>query len=315
MYGAHYHFNEAIRKVDQLYVWSSILNESARVGYKNKYLSPFRPDNNAGCYLRKYNNIIFFTDQAYPQYNKYTCIHAVAELKNIHINDAASMLMNGGFSWDGPSFVKKQPLKEKKKVDIQVLAHDGFSKLGLEYWSKRGFTDITELQSDQCKLVDVKSCVVNGSYFDPVYPCFAFVFENGNTKIYMPECNGNRFISNTDKSDVWTWTTFPVPETCIVTKSFKDGAILNKMFPDVDIYAFMNEGVIHNPTLESIAALHEKCLIIFDNDKQGRRAAVNMAQYLPNSKLLFYPKYHGKDSDDLYLRNKKLLYYIISKEL
>ncbi len=88
MYGTYLHkYSDVFGKVNQLDVWRDIVGY-IRVG--ELITNPFRFDKHPSCYLRDWNGVILFTDFAYPEYNKYTCVHAISKLHGIGLKSGCT---------------------------------------------------------------------------------------------------------------------------------------------------------------------------------------------------------------------------------
>lgn len=304
-----YSYDDVFRLVDQLEVWKWILNSHVSIG--EKITSPFRHDVKPGCFLREHDGLILFTDFGRPEYNKYTCVHAVSDIKNIVLSEAATLICNQFMN--GQSFgFKKNKLQyskmKKDKADITFVpfTYNGkpaFTDIDRDYWKPREVT-VQDLRDRY--VYSVHHFHVNGKYIKPTYPCYAFVFpKTGNIKIYQPNSTTNKWMSSTNSDDVWEWTREFTSRTAIITKSFKDGMLLHKLFPEVDIYAFQSEVVIPKTHIEKINNLYDNVVILYDNDETGIINALNIEELLDTGKAVFYPIEWGKDTDEVYFNKGK----------
>jgi len=323
-------YEEIFEKVDQLEVWRWITGHpSLQV---NQFItSPFRGDNKPRCYIRKRGNVLLFTDWRDKKYMSYTCIHAVAELAGLNIynelSTAASLV--GTKFIDGVDIqlsITPVTTYGTKRVETtngsavitpQPFLYNGkptFREIDKEYWyDKRGIGKDILLNENQ-PVLSVQSYYLNGKqYFPQTYPCFALCFkDSGHVKIYQPNSpKGKRFpVSTTDNKDIWKWFYDFLPtEQCIITKSYKDGAMLYNCLKDsnlkVDIYAFQSEGTIPFEFIDSVNEDHYRKLILFDNDMAGITAAYKLLEYIQHALPVFYPLDWGKDTDDVYLKYGK----------
>ena len=93
--------------------------------------------------------------------------------------------------------------------------------------------------------------------------------------------------------------------------------MINKMDFDVDIYAFQNEGVIDQDTINYINETYDTVLIIYDNDQAGMKASRLLKERITVAcKRLFYPIELGKDTDDMVMNgHREIAYNLIANEL
>lgn len=301
----------------QLEIWNWILPSVALGQY---FTNPFRPDNHADCYLRLYNNTVFLTDWAYPEYNKYSCVHAIMNDKNIVYADAIKLIDYYLFYKDKKNYNRVLQTKISKTNSFKELSNDranifftpfinngiaAWSKKSKEYWKKR---EITREQLEKDRVFDVWKFYINNKIIIPkTYPCFAYILPSTNIKIYQPFSDKrNKWFSCTKKEDIWYWT--KKSDTLIITKSYKDGRILFNN-TDFDVCAFQNEGVI--PNIDTFINLYSKVIIIYDNDTEGVKKSLTLLNYMlenyPNiyTTQYFFPESLGKDADECFINNKE----------
>ena len=312
MYGNYfnYSYQDVFKLVDQLEVWSDILSVSAEIG---RYVtSPFRPDNNPKCFLRDYNGLILFTDFAFPEYNKFTCVHAVAKLKQVNLQTAANLICNKYLHKADIKFYGLPTIQTNEKTTINKSSSSihfepfrdstgqaCYSNIDKEYWIKR---NVSSSQLQKHDVYSVHHFFINQQYIKPKLPSFAYLFNNGNVKIYSPYDLKHKWVSTCTSEDIWKSIDFPPSEFCIITKSLKDLMVLENLI-DCDIYAFQNEGVIPDLNFLSVYA---SVLVLYDNDLPGYKAAKTLVQAIKNfgftAKAIFIPEeLKSKDIDELYI--------------
>lgn len=320
--------NEMFKQINQLQAWQTILNYPIQIG--EQFTNPLRPDNNPKCYLRQYNQTIFLSDHAYPQYNTTTVMHVLMNKLNIGWTAALRVIYNNQkHQHPIPTSFEKpktgpiiKPSIERAEIIISPFLHNGkpaFTKLDKEFWTARGIT-AQRLRNPQQPVYSVHHYYVNGICIYPKhYPCYAFTFKDSDSiKIYCPNDRKYKFPASTmTKNDVWKWLQFPAPNIAIITKSYKDGEILNTLNLDVDIYAFMNEGNYDVETLDYINKNYELVIIIYDNDKAGMDGSINLSKELTvTNTSIIYPKSIGKDTDDMIMAGKtNLVKQMINDEI
>lgn len=253
--------------------------------------NPLRPDSHPGCYLRWYNNTIFLTDFAYPKYNGYTCVHAVADIKGCNLTHAASLIMSKflhGYDVDlGNRFsavstgIKKKETSKHKDFFFEPYTYDGKSAYTIQdkqYWSVRG---VTANQLRKYNVYSIKKWYCNDRVIYPSRPSYAYYFpHDGATKIYSPsESKEHRFpYASVGKNHIWRTSEVVTSDMCIITKSLKDLMVLENALPYVDIYAFQNEGVIPD-NLDKFKS-YDRVFIFYDNDRAGRSASLKLQHKL-----------------------------------
>lgn len=314
MYGNYYNYTyqQVFQLIDQLEVWSDILSVSAEIG---RYVtSPFRLDNNPKCFLRDYNGIILFTDFAFPEYNKFTCVHAVAKLKQVNLQTAANLICNKYLHKADVNFygipsiqtnVGKNINKSSSSIHFEPFRDSTgqacYSNIDKEYWIKR---NVSSSQLQRHNVYSVHHFFINQQYIKPKLPSFAYLFDNGHVKIYSPYDIKHKWVSTCNSEDIWKSVDFPPSEFCIITKSLKDLMVLENLI-DCDIYAFQNEGVIPNLDFLSV---YDRVYVLYDNDTGGISAAYRLQAELNKmeiiSKIIFIPKeFNSKDTDELYINH------------
>jgi len=307
--------NELYNRINHLQAWQSILGKAIRIG--ETFTNPLRTDKTPGAYLREYDNVVFLSDHARPEFNKYTCVHALMELQRLSSWYAAVRMIYDHQQFGEPLQIKQQDIKtgaikhfNSTRVEIIIapfLHNDqpSFTIADGQYWSRRGVTK-EQLQNSHQPVFSVHHYFINGIKLYPkTYPCFAYTFPSGHIKLYCPNSPKElRFpASNTDTNDVWKWLKDTTPEVAIVTKSYKDGSIINTFGINADIYAFQNEGVI--PEIINRLKNYQAVIIIYDNDDAGISASIKLANALGNASCIYYPITLGKDTDEMVMNNHK----------
>ena len=286
---------------EQLFVWSNILGRQVELG---EYItSPFRQDNVGSCYLAEYNRIIYFTDWAFKEYNKYTCIQAVMHFGYSYSESINKIYQNLKYSI--PIFLNYNiPLNKnsKKKLFLKdnIIEYKSytyrdehvFTKKTQEYWKLRGVT-LNQLYEDGVRSVkEIKS-----KYYIiyPTDPSVIYTLDN-QFKLYNPYGHP-KWLSTITKEKYWKWCRNS--DKLIITKSYKDGRIIFNN-SECDVYAFQNEGIIP----DNLNLNYKKIIIIYDNDFAGIHAANELQTYLKEkeieAELLFFTS--GKDADEVYLK-------------
>lgn len=277
----------------QLQVWSWVIGNYVSIG--QTFCNPMRSDKNPGCFLREYSNVLFITDYGWPEYSKMTCIHAVKELMNCTLHQAAinvyaALYFNKPLQFGIQSIVGtiQKGRKSGLKIHFAPWTKDKiptYTKWDKEYWDGTGiiFEDLR-----QSNIYSVHHFYCGEKMIVPKYPCYGYVNRNtGHVKIHQTQApKDERFLGNTGINDIWEWNAHN--EQTLLTKSVKDGLILSKQLPDWKIVVFNNEGTLSEyPKID---------LVLFDNDVAGKKAA-NKAAIKFNAKTIYFES--AKDSYDV----------------
>lgn len=275
---------------DQLEIWSWILGKLVSL---NQFItSPFRSDTHPFCKLREYNGVVLFTDFAFPEYNKYTCLHAIDFFRKKGLNEAA-MFVTVNLYYDVRPIITSHIVQSgitlrgrPSKTELHFIPFTDengeacFVQHDYEYWLGTGVT-VQDLQANG--VYSVKYFYINNKRFNPKYPCYAYIMPSGKIKIYQPFGSKiNKWFSNTSKNDIWE---FEGNNTLLITKSFKDAIILSKIL-DYTIHAYQNEGVI--PDIDY--SKYDEVIVLYDHDKAGIRSSEKLLEQINNSnkKIIFF---------------------------
>lgn len=308
---------QMFREINQLDIWSKILFHSVSVG--QRFTSPLRPDTNGNCYLQEYRGNIFLSDHAQPQYNRYTCVHALADIQGTSYYDAlVRIYYHQKFGEPLGEIVKSYNVIPGEKrhyheghveIDFEPFMigdQPAYTSSDRDYWQPRQISTADLLHPLQ-PAYSIKWYFINGRKFYPRrYPCYALTFaETGHVKLYCPNDRDNKFIaSNISKEDdVWRWTK-PGRKRAVIQKAWKDGMETATMTDlHADVFAFQGEGVFPERFINGIRQSYDEVLTVYDNDEAGRRNAEILQTMIPQAKNFFFPNRVGpytiKDTDDM----------------
>lgn len=259
----------------QLDVWQWVLGKYISVG--QVFTNPLRPDPKAGCFLRDYNGILFLTDYSWPEYSKYTCIHAVRDLMHCNLTQAsmniyAALYFNKPLKFNTSITVgtRQKGRKSGLKIHIEPWTKDKvptYTRWDKEYW------DGTEVTFDDLRknnIFSIHHFFLGNTMIIPDYPTYGYYkADTGHVKIHQTQAaKGDRFIGTTNLSDIWEFNVDK--ENVILTKSVKDALILSKQLPEWRIINFNNEGVL--------SEYSKVDLVLYDNDFAGIKAANKAAE-------------------------------------
>ena len=282
-----FNYQDVFTYIDQLAVWQDIL-KSPNLQLGQPVCNVLRADSKPNCHLREYNGIILLTDFAYPEYNKYTCVHAIAHLNNLRLNKAAKFMFRKYVfnKKEKIHYINHSPVvktKPKKKISsfyfssyVNKQNTPTFRQVDAEFWSKRG---ITSNQLREHNVYAVYRWYYNNNYYTPNTLCYAYYEPaTGQTKLYQPYDKRRFPFSTMDKNHINKGNTHTVSEFCILTKSLKDLMVLENLFPNINIFSLESESMI--PDDLSCFDSYSCVYVLFDNDKAGRIGSKKMVNAL-----------------------------------
>lgn len=261
--------------------YQAILNNQIRLFtliYKmpepnQKYISPFRVDNNPGCYFILSNKRLRFIDWG-------------DFVKSRDIFDFASKLYSMNFHYvidylfeillsnktvilpelDKNFIQKNKATQTKIKVKKRY-----FNKEDIAYW-KRYNLNLKDLvnTNGNFKIIPISKYQIEKNKKEIIIPqniTYAYSFTKG-IKIYSPYSTNYKWRNNVSKDIIGISN--KKHKSIILTKSVKDSIILNKIGLD---YAFFQSETSfpNNNVIKYITSKYNNISILFDNDKTGRQ--------------------------------------------
>jgi hypothetical protein len=295
------------RSLDQLHCWQRLLGSPVSLG--QAITSPFRPDNKPGCFLQQLPNgdILFKDFGAYIGHN-YNVINAYSHVYQCTTGEAITNLYFERFDKIVPvkigEIVAAPCANDDTVITVQPFMQGAvpvFTQNHLDFWKVRGIT-LPDLQScSNHKVLAVHSFKVNDLWSIANRTTFAYQFDNGRVKLYQPGASRKIIASTATTDDIWKWNR--ESDTVIVDKSFKDGVLTAKMFPQADVWAIQGESMI-SEELKTLSK-YSKILVKGDNDQAGETAVSKILTMIdsPIAIPFFFPKeVKGskiKDTDDM----------------
>ena len=255
--------------------------------------SPFREDNDAGCWfqycLSGKLKFIDFGSQSYIRGIK---------MINIDCFDAVQIFYKLPDLYQTLKFIKKHLIdgkdlpeksivllkqKEKKETNIIFDVRE-FDTRDKQYWKKYKISK-QNLVDDKVFAVK-KYMVINskyGDYSSRTYDlCYAHTdFDNGRKKLHRPFQKGkHRFLTNCNQNDIYGIRHLQkFGDRLIITKSYKDYRVLKNQ--GLNVIAFQNEGMTPiNDILLPICSRFKSITVFFDNDNVGIEAGEKLSNYI-----------------------------------
>lgn len=257
--------------------------------------SPLRRDRNPSFVVRFKGGHVFFVDYATGE--RGDAFDFVAKLHNLHsfpeILEAVDSHMGLNLKNSKPKLNK---VYEKKKIDIDDVEEEKliqvkikrFTQEELDWWATYGL-DISDLKKQtDVKVYSVKNYWVNKELkFNNLGHtlCFAYHFEKVDKwKIYYPLADKSKgevkWISNVPLQIMYGLDNIVNCDKAIITKSFKDLAVLNKIYPCV--CATQNESLaaISDDNLAFIKGNSKEAYFSADSDEAGKKASWEITKKL-----------------------------------
>lgn len=251
--------------------------------------SPFRMDNNPGCWFERslHSNKLEFIDYADPLFNKQDCFSCVKRFFKLP-NFYSTLVFIQKSLKDRVNIERKceylaiSTPKEKKKVEIYIKPRN-FIQSDKLVWFKYG---ITRKQLTEDKVIPVSKYVMTNTkkgtiIFDTYTHCYSFSeFEGNRKKLYFPYKTGKRrFITNCNQNDIGGLNNIVKGKQLVITKSYKDCRVLRNQ--GVNCIWFQNEGMFPNKEiLKDIIKDFKDIIIFFDNDETGLIASDKAVEYI-----------------------------------
>lgn len=255
--------------------------------------SPFREDDNAGCWFQysTLGNLKFidFGSQYYVNdikiisLNCFDAVRLYFKLSNFYetLFFIKHHLINGKNLSKKNNIVLKKTIK--KEVEI-VFENREFDFRDKKFWkkyhiSKQNLIDDKVFAVKRFKILNSK----NGDYTLSTYDlCYAHTdFEDGRKKLHRPQQKGkNRFLTTCNQNDIYGIRHLQkFGDRLIITKSYKDYRVLKNQ--GLNVIAFQNEGMTPiNDILLPICSRFKNITVFFDNDNVGIEAGEKLSNYI-----------------------------------
>lgn len=280
--------------------------------------SPFREDNNPGCWFEIYNSKLYFCDFGSGTRVNIDCFEAVRLFYNI---DSFPKVLQ--YIWNNVKEVNSfVPLskehKEKNKKYINIVPRD-FYHCDKEFWSKYEISKQNLIDDSVYAVSKINYKTDNDKkniHIECYDICYAFTeFEDDRKKLYFPfKQKEKRFKSVCNKNDIGSINHIDYNNsTIVITKSYKDCRVLRNQ--GINSIWLQNEGCLPDKEIFFPILNEFKNIIIFyDNDETGIKAGNNIVSYINsdfNSRNIFLPEklleIKVKDPSDLIVKDKNVL--------
>lgn len=272
----------------QLELWGWLLNH--QVELQEYITNPLRIDNYPGCWLSfslKNPAYIVLNDFADKSYHGINVFEAVMRKYNVSFKRAVGIIYEN-YVFKNNLILQNKPKIHYKKTGNFVFKLNykpkSFTLQDKRYWEPM---DISSKQLDEDLVVSVKEFTYNTRwnpqtmfYERPFDPCYSYHI-NDHMKIYRPFMKGiYKWKSNCTERDI------PIDhlredEFLIITKSYKDHRILRNL--GYESTWVQSEGtLIPLDLIKLFSKNYKHIIILYDNDKGGRKAAKKIVDYCNN---------------------------------
>lgn len=283
--------------------------------------SPFREDDNPGCWFERYNNILYFIDYGSGDRSHIDCFEAIKIYFNLNsfretllfIDDNINELKEKVSQYDKSIIHIAETIRNKKSINVKTR---NYYDIDRKFWQKYEITKQNLIDDKVFPVSHIHLRFENEQKSFEVYDvCYAFTdFQDGRKKLYYPYKKGkDRFRTTCEKNDIGNINQInPFSQKLIITKSYKDCRVLRNQ--GINSIWFQNEGVI--PDLDILFPLishYEDIIIFYDNDNTGIKASNKIANVISSElnkgRSLHLPtnllQENIKDISDLIVKDKK----------
>lgn len=293
-------FDDILSEYSQEEIMAIVFGEQV---YNTYVCSPFRVDNNPGCYFNYYNDKLWFVDFADIKKTR-DCFEVIKDKFNLSFTELPTFIAKN---------IKNRPILKKKKIIKKVKKLFDIT-YKIRPWQKedRIFWEsfkISKKQLIEDSVIPIYWYKTIGFFPDdfvvrPLKIAYAILVYN-HIKIYQPygnkrqkwftNCNGNE-IGNLQKLDVTN-------KNLIITKSYKDCRIIRNQGYKNTIWV-QNETYIPNTEiLYDLSLRFNNVYTIFDNDRQGieytNKIIETFNQFNKKVKPIFMPSPNHKDPGEV----------------
>jgi len=287
------------------YIYKTFSQEAIFEAYgipvvRGNFVSPLRRDRSPTCAFQYYGNTLRYYDNRPGEFCG-DAISLVMHLKHLTYQEALlDIYKTMKNSIPNNNFTKRKSiidLVQKGGTEIKLKFKE-FSIKELEYWKQYGIglETLQRFNIHSCthlylktKSGDFENCV-RGSEM-----CFAYIFADNSVKVYFPERETYRFISNSRWIQGLEY--LDDPKLLVITKSYKDVVCLSLF--GIQAVAMQGESVLPPAWLVN----KYNCVYLADNDAPGKRAAVLIRKKYNIPIALFPQEYREmgiKDFSDAY---------------
>jgi hypothetical protein len=264
---------EILNTIKEEDIFSIVIKED--INLIDKYIAPYREDNNAGCYFEEYQNRLYFIDWADFNNVQKNCFAFISKCYNLDFLGTLEFITNY-FKIEQEGELKRDIIITKKTISSKIdrpifIAKRDFNDKDKSFWLPYGITRKQLLEDNVFPITAYSSVSKKGNVF--IINCYdiayAYTEFKDRIKIYRPKNSEYKWYTNCTQNDVGNFNNLPSSgELLIITKSYKDCRVLRNLGL-VTIW-FQNEGQIPNQLiLKDLVKRFKKIVVWFDNDSTG----------------------------------------------
>jgi len=283
-------------KIPQEEIWYYYLGFEVRPG--ELFISPLRDEGNPSANLFfSRNGDLLLKDFGYKTINVWQFIQY---RYGITFKEAVDKVYNDLYIKNASR--DKIPTKSLKRRDVTQISirYLSWNDLTLKYWEQYFITkDILK----KYKVLPISHLFVNNRQIRVKQPAFSYEFGRGYRKIYCPESEDLKFISNVPGYMYSGYEQLPwIGDILIITKSHKDVMVFDVL--GYNSIASQGEGhKIEEEFLNLLKRRFKHVILNFDNDRAGKYHAekINLTKlFIPDNDydlkdISDYIKYYGVD--------------------
>lgn len=302
---------EILNTIKQENIFNIVIKEN--INLIDKYIAPYREDNNAGCYFEEYDNKLYFVDWADFNNIHKDCFDFIGKCYNLDFIGTLEFITNYFKVEHSGNFKSNINIVKKTigdKIDRPILiAKRDFNDKDKSFWLPYGITRSQLIEDNVFPITAYSSVSKKGSEF--VINCsdiaYAYTEFKNRIKIYRPTNSEYKWYTNCTQNDVGNYFNLPNNgDLLIITKSYKDCRVLRNL--GLIAVWFQNEGQVPNQLiLKDLVDRFNKIIVWFDNDSTGLGSSQMVSSLLNSiksdkSRTITLPpvllKQHIKDPSD-----------------
>ena len=262
-----------------------------------KYKSPLRDDNRAGCsFYRDSRGVLKFVDPAYKInidcFNLVSLVHSEANNFNKALKRIAEDfgIYEKEIDYSIIANWKEAIEKAKDKFTLINVKRKDFTKDELKWWQEQG---IYKEVLDFYKIASVQMVWLNGNLiynYTKKDPAYVYHFGDYNYKVYFPLRQQYRFIQNIRSNTAQGFIQLPEGgDILVITKSLKDVACLHG-FGIPAIAPSSETTLMPESIMLDISNRFTYIFTLFDRDRSGLHMTWLMRKKYNTIPLLFESK-------------------------
>mgnify|MGYP003120054560 FL=1 len=305
----HLHTDVILSKITEYDIFVYYIPEFKKLG--KKFRSSLRDDNSPTVYITMYNGKLLYKDFGNPDHT-FDCFNYVKHRFNCDFIDALRIIdcdFNLGlspkksevqFTMGYMAYRQNKTIDYTKKQVIIQKKRRPWTTVDAKFWSKYL---VSKKILTKFAVEPVSHFWVNGNRFTCKSITYAFKFKN-RYKIYSPYEEKNKWLSNTNKSDIQGYNQLPNKgERLIITSSLKDVMCLHS----AGYHSIAMQSEMQIPDEKLISELKQRfntVEILYDNDfnkadNPGQRMAKKICNLYGLKNICIPKTFESKDPSDL----------------